>query len=158
LNIRKATVSDLSGIIKVERDAYPPHRQAIISVFKKRLELFEEGFFVLEIGNVIAGFCIGLLTNDIVSLDELDIPDEQLHNPQGPVYELRSLTIMKKFQGQGFGQLLIKKQLAKVKELGKKHFRFTAARDVEKFYEKLGFKRITPYENFHNVEQAIWEK
>ena len=42
--------------------------------------------------------------------------------------------------------------------LGKKYFRFTSPDDVEGFYKKMGFKRLTGFENYKNTsDQAVWE-
>ncbi|MEK7495292.1 MAG: GNAT family N-acetyltransferase [Patescibacteria group bacterium] len=158
LVIRNYKESDIVEVVKVEKSAFPPKRQANKNTFKLRCKLFKKGFFIVEFNHHIVGFTTALLTNNIISIGDLNIPDEKLHNPRGVVYELRSLAIAKSLQKKGFGKLLIKKQLENAKKMNKKYFRFTAAKDVEGFYEKLDFKRITPYLPFHSSYQAIWEK
>lgn len=158
MRIRNATLSDLDNILYVEQSAFPPERQGDSETFQKRYALFKEGFFVIEVDNRIVGFSTALLTDDITSIDDLNISDSELHNPHGVVYELRSVAVKKESQNKGLGQKLVVKQIDNAKKFGKRFIRFTAAHDVEKFYDKLGFRRITPYQLFHNSEQALWEK
>jgi len=90
-------------------------------------------------------------------LKELDLPDAKLHKPRGEVYYLRSVAVMKEHQGTGFGKSLIRKQLENARILGKKYFRFTASKNVEGVYLKLGFRKISDYAEFHGTKQAPWE-
>ena len=158
IRIRNAKHSDLNSIIEVENSAFPPERQATIETFANRLALNEKGFLVLEYEGQIVAFSTAFLTNNITNIKDFDIPDEQLHNPKGIIFELRSIAVKKDYQKKGFGKLLLFKQLENATILKKKFFRFTAASDVARFYEKMGFRRISPYHNFHNSKQAIWEK
>lgn len=155
--IRAALPEDLGTILNVEQSAFPPNRQASLDTFRNRLELFPQGFLVVEQDGTIIGFETSLLTLDMRSLRELDQPDEMIHTSSGIVYYLRSLAIQKEFQRRGIGKALTDEALKLAKALNKKVFRLTAARDVEQFYTKLGFQRITEYQDFHGIPQAIWE-
>ncbi|MCL4338435.1 GNAT family N-acetyltransferase [Patescibacteria group bacterium] len=157
-SIRRATIDDLDDVLVVEKSAFPPHRQGTRETFETRLSLYPKGFFVVEVDGIIRGFSTALIINNIISVDKLDIPDNKLHNLQGDVYELRSLAIVKEFQLRGLGKQLVNKQLQNAIYFKKKYCRFTASQDVSRFYEKLGFKQITPYINFHHAKQALWER
>lgn len=155
--IRNAKKQDLEAILAVEKSAFAPERQASIETFQNRLQLFPQGFFVLIYNRKIVGLTTGLITEEINNIKDLKYSDEKLFKRQGNSYELRSLAVMKSYQGKGFGTLLAKRQVENAKNLKKKFFFFTATSDVEPFYLKLGFKKVGNYEYFHNSYQALWK-
>ena len=156
--IRLATEADLESVVEVGVDAFPPHRVASLESERKRLELFPEGFFVVEYEGEIVAKSTGLIIDDIRTSAELSKSDEELHNPDGEVYYLGSLGIKKAHQKKKIGTELINKHLEQARALGKKYFRFTSPDDVEGFYKKMGFKRLTGFENYKNTsDQAVWE-
>ena len=157
LQTRAATLEDLDSILDVEKSAFPPNRQASPDTIRKRLQLFPQGCLVAEQNGKLVGFETSLLTKDIFSITELDQPDENIHDPSGIVYYLRSLAIKQEFQRRGIGKALTEETLKLARKLKKQIFRFTAARDVEQFYAKLGFQRVSEYQDFHGLPQAIWE-
>ncbi len=157
LIIRPATKDDLESIEEIEKDAFPEHRRASAKTIRKRLELFPEGFYVSEAEGDIVGFTTALITAEL-TLEELEPPDEELHDWEGSVYYLRSVAVKKKYQKKSYGKLLVEAQLRTAEYLGKKIFRFTASKDVAGFYKKLGFKKITKYKKFYGSMQALWEK
>jgi len=156
--IKKATPEDIDAICEVERSAFPPNRQASKETLKKRIELFPQGCFVVFRDGKLLGFTTALLTDNLKTLAELDPSDEELHNPEGEIYYFRSIGIHKDVQREGLGKALIAKHLENAKRLGKRIFRFTASEDVADYYEKLGCRRITDYDDFHGSVQAVWEK
>jgi len=155
--IRTASLKDLSSILNVEKSAFPPSRQASPDTLQKRLQLFPQGCLVAEQDEKIIGFETSLLTLDVRSITELDQLDEMIHNPSGTVYYLRSLATKQEFQRQGIGKALTEEAIKVARKFKKKIFRLTASQDVEQFYIKLGFQRITEYQDFHGLPQAIWE-
>jgi len=155
--IRQASLQDIDAICLVEKSAFPPHRQASSETLVNRMKLFPEGFYVILYKDKIVGFSTALLTDDLRSLEALNPPDNQLHQPQGNTYYLRSVGIMSEHQRKGFGKALIEKQLENARGLNKKRFCFTASEEVEAFYTHLGFKKLTNYESFHGSIQAVWE-
>jgi len=155
--IRQATLGDINGICAVENSAFPSHRQASREILMNRIKLFPEGCYVAICDGEIAGFSTALIINDLKSLETLDPPDEQLHNLQGNTYYLRSVGIKPECQGKGLGKALVTQQVEHAQILNKDYFRFTSSEDVEEFYTKLGFARITDYCDFHGSVQAVWE-
>ncbi|MBU0757012.1 MAG: GNAT family N-acetyltransferase [Nanoarchaeota archaeon] len=158
VEIRSAEIKDLDSIYNVELNSFSEDRQADKETLRKRIELFLQGCFVLIYKDEIVGFCTGLLIDDLKTQEDFEKHDQIIHNPNGSVFYLRSLAVKKKYWGKGFGKMLVEKQTEFAKNLGKKHYRFTAARDVEGFYRKLGFRIISDYKKFHGIPQAIWEK
>lgn len=154
--IRAASLEDLDFILNVERSAFPPNRQASLDNLQKRLQLFPQGCLVAEQNGELVGFETSLVTRDIVSIVELDQPDEVIHDPTGIVYYMRSLAIKQEFQRRGIGKALTGEAIKLARVFNKQVFRFTAAQNVENFYTKLGFKRISEYQDFHGLPQAIW--
>ena len=155
--IKQASPQNAKDIYLVEKSAFPPERQADYDTLLGRIKLFQNGCFVLVKDNKIVGFSTALIINKADSIEKLDLSDQELHNPDGDTYEIRSIAVMKEFQKQGLGQELIKKQIENAKSLNKKYIQFTASQDVSGFYEKIGFKIVSNYEEFHNSKQALWE-
>ncbi|OGJ50834.1 hypothetical protein A2335_00035 [Candidatus Peregrinibacteria bacterium RIFOXYB2_FULL_32_7] len=155
--IRQAKLDDIENICIVERSAFPSHRQASAETLANRINLFPEGCYVIECDERIVGFSTALIINNLKSLEAFIESDSQLHNSKGNTYYLRSVGIKQNYQKIGLGKALIAQQLKNAHNLNKKYFRFTASEDVEFFYTKLGFTRITNYCNFHGSIQAVWE-
>ena len=156
--MRKARTSDLIQILDVERNSFPPGRQATPETLRLRLGLFPEGSFVFVLNNKVVAFTTALTVREPKSILDLNPADELIHRKDGDSYYLRSLAVRKEFQGRGYGKELVQKQLENARKLGKKFFVFTCSEDVEKFYAKLGFKRVGGYVDFHGTKQSLWKK
>jgi len=156
LQIRPALESDLESILSVEFSAFPPHRHGDRSTFLTRLRLHAFGFLAACVDDELVAFTTGYPIEDRATLTLLDLPDPELCKPQGSGYYLRSVAVQQTHQRSGLGKTLISCQLARARMLGKSFFRFTASEELENYYSNLGFKRITEYDDFHSVKQAVW--
>ena len=157
MGIRQTTKSDIDAIMSIEHSAFPPNKYASREAMLRRIDLFPEGCYVVIHDGEIVGFTTALIAGDLKTLEELDPPDKQIHNSKGSVYYLRSIAISPKYQKNDYGRLLMEKQIQIAKGLSKNIMRLTSTDETAKFYEKLGFIRISEYNEFHGSVQAIWE-
>lgn len=128
--IRKAAVPDAQGIQKLvnsfaNRDAMLP--RALNTIYENIRD-----FHVLEDSDgQIIGCCA-------------------LHVTWGDLAEVRSLAVDDRYQGKGYGQLLVAACLAEARDLGvPKVFALTY---VPGFFEKMGFGRVDKA----TLPQKIW--
>jgi GNAT superfamily N-acetyltransferase len=153
---RQADFADLSSILEIEQSAFPPNRWATEAALRNRLALFPTGTWLALSHSTPVAFANGFPIRDLKSQEELNSPDEILFNVDGPVWYLRNLAVRKEFQKQGFGKLLVQRQIILAKQFGARSFRFTAASDVTLFYSSLGFTQIFAPREFHGVPQSVW--
>ncbi|MDA3884449.1 MAG: GNAT family N-acetyltransferase [Candidatus Delongbacteria bacterium] len=149
ITIRKANTSDIEGIAKVHfttmmstyKDLMPDDFLAARTLEERTAkwnETFEsdyEIFFVAESEGNIVGFCGGA-KNDLP-----DLKDKY-------EYELKKIYVLKEYQGQGVGKMLIKKFVSKVKELGYNSLFLwvLGSNPYRRFYDKLGGKVVAEKE------------
>jgi len=126
LEVRRATVADLPGIMEVERD-WPEGQRAPQAKFEARLERFAEGVFVALVGAEVVGVTTSCLTHyaddklgafaawDAVTNDGWINDRSEISDPNG-VYVV-STGIKQAFRGLSIFPQLIAAQIALSKQL-----------------------------------------
>ena len=119
IDIRKAVVSDLDMIMKVEEEGFPSEIRESRKVFLDRLNEFPEGvFMLLSDGDVSGYFCCELWekvpenTNDFFVGHDIS----KVHSKNGKVLYVSSWAILKKFRGTGYGKKYFEKCIDSVKK------------------------------------------
>lgn len=114
----------LDGVMKVEEEAWPEEWRATRDKFESRLEVFPEGFFVVDKGEEMAG----VSTSQIVDYDSGNLPQtwdevtgdgyiKKTHKPDGNALYVVSVGVSQRFQGQGIGHQLVESQKSLAKKL-----------------------------------------
>ena len=157
VKIRAAQISDACGIAKVHfaamqstyRDLMPDDFLASRTLeerIAKWNETFESDYDILLVaefeGNIV-GFCGGAKNEHEGTKDKYQ-------------YELKKIYILKEFQGQGLGKMLIDEFVNKVRELGYNSMLLWVLRSnpYRRFYDKLGGKVIAEKE-YHPAGQTL---
>jgi predicted N-acetyltransferase YhbS len=153
---RQANFADLPRIVEIERSAFPPERWATEASLSERLTLFPAGTWLGLRDSYPVAFANGFPISDLQTQEDLDPPDRDLFQAHGTVWLLRNLAVQKEYQKQGFGKLLIQRQVALARQLGARHFRFTATVDLTSYYSALGFTQLRAPSMFHGLPQAVW--
>ncbi len=152
-----ATFADLDELYNIELSAFPQNRQASREVLADRMKLFGKGFFVLLVDGKIVAFSTALLLSNANSLEAIDKTDKEVNSQNGKIYYLRSLAVGKENQSKGYGKLLIAHHLKNAKKMKSERVVFTCVPEVEEYYVRLGFTRLTDFKPFHGNSEALWE-
>jgi predicted N-acetyltransferase YhbS len=158
VEIRQAQISDIDAICAVENCAFPTERQASRSALQQRLELFPSGVFVLICAGEIVAYSTAFPIGDRTTLEQLNLTDEELCDPNGAIYFLRNLAVKTEHQRKGFGKQLSQAQGKHALSIGKTFIRFTGTKNLEPLYQELGCKKLGNYNNYHGLPQVVWER
>ena len=106
-NIRQATDLDLPEIAYLEAEAFAPYGTAESpDTQRARLAVFPEGFAVLEIDNLIAGYG----TSEKWTEPREPILDEdpnKTHDSHGKIFSITGLAVRLAYRGRGFGLAIL---------------------------------------------------
>jgi len=114
---RKATLSDLDGILLVEKQAFIPQIQERRTVFAQRLSAYPAGFVVLEDNAMIAGYFSSELWNSVPSNKDsfcLGHSAEKSHSATGTVLYISSVALRNEYKNKGLGTLLFQIPLIQI--------------------------------------------
>ncbi len=82
MNIRKASMHDLSAITAVEAECFPEAEAATEEAFKDRLTVYPNHFWLLEDDGKLVSFINGMVTDEPTIQDEM-FKNVLLHNESG---------------------------------------------------------------------------
>ena len=99
--IREVCISDLDRCYAIESTAYAGDQAASREKIGKRIEIYPEGFLVLEFEGEIAGL-INSGATDNVQLSDEEFKELTGHDPNGKKIVIMSIAIHPEFQGKGF--------------------------------------------------------
>jgi len=105
--IRQATVHDLPDVADLEMEAFAAYGTAESpDVFKARLNVFPEGFFVVS----VSGTVIGYGSSEKWLQERAPVLNEDpsaTHNPDGRIFCITGLAVRLSHRGHGFGLALL---------------------------------------------------
>lgn len=139
-NIRKAKISDLEAIKKIEDESF-------INPFTKEDLLYEisqnpvSNFLVLEKDGLVVGFIDYWVTFDSATIDQI--------------------AVKKSERNQGFAKILLEKSINDLKELGEVSFFTLEVRTSNEpainLYKSFGFQKVTIKEKYYDDgEDAVY--
>lgn len=140
--VRNAREQDISAVVEIDTEAFSPYGTAEKpETFQLRLTAFPNGFIILVTDNEIAAYGCSekWLTEREPGLDENPMAT---HQPDGRIFCITAMAVKKKFQGRGFGLLVLDKLIETAHAEGCKRIvvETTHAHDL---YLKRGFKKVT---------------
>ena len=139
LHIRDVRSNDLQICSAIEMECYPPAEAASSENVNKRIEMFPEGFLVLELESQVIGFVNSGATN------KDDISDEAFkaligHEPTGKNMVIFSVAIQPSFQGNGYSKLLLDSFIDRARQLDKSRILLLCKKNLVSFYERFAFQ------------------
>lgn len=110
ISYRNAIPEDISSVMEIEYSAFPNLICEEKSIFSERIEIFPEGFRIMEVNKKAIGYiCSERWTTPSVITDKLFSLGHSIkkqHNPKGKYLYISSMGILKKYHGKGFGKAL----------------------------------------------------
>ncbi|MDW7732883.1 MAG: N-acetyltransferase [Methanolobus sp.] len=112
IHIRHAKKEDMDRIMLIEHESFHQNIVESRDVFAERIELFPEGFLLLEIDGSIAGYISSEIWEYTESIEQerfsLDHTIADVHTTAGSQLYISSIGILKRHRGKGYGKLLFR--------------------------------------------------
>lgn len=153
MNIRTATMEDLSTIVRIEVTCFPKAEAADEESFRKRLETFSECFWLLEENGEIIGFVNGMVTDCADLMDEM-YEDASMHDKNGEWQMVFGLDVIPEYRKQGCAAMLMKHLLENAEAQGRKGVVLTCKDRLIHYYEKFGFQNEGISKSVHG--NVVW--
>ena len=139
--VRNAREQDIPTVVEIDTEAFSAYGTAEKpETFQLRLTAFPDGFIILVAENEIAAYGCSEKWLDVrePGLDENPV---ETHQPGGRILCITAMAVKKKYQGRGYGLLVLDKMLEIAHNEGcrKIVLETTHGQDL---YQKRGFKTV----------------
>jgi len=114
-SIRVATNNDLEDIMDIEVLCFESEICEKEDVFLERIEVFNDGFYVIEQKDIVVGYISTELWEYKEKIDskwfELGHSISEIHNPNGAELYISSMGVLPSYRRKGLGKILFKKSI-----------------------------------------------
>ena len=156
IRFRTAVVADIDGIMEMEYDSFHEEVREKRELFLERIQVFPEGFIIMEIEEKYAGY----ITSELWNFKEyrerrnfmINHSIKKCHDYNGKELYITSFAVKSEYRGKNYGKLMFEYFMDKMKEKYSPNCislivaeRWEKAVDI---YIKNGFKIVELFENF----------
>lgn len=153
MEIRKATLKDLKAITAVEAACFPPAEAASRKIFKKRLKVYPNHFWLLEEDGKLISFINGMVTNES-TIRDIMFEDASMHDENGQWQAIFGVNTLPEYRQRGLAEKVMNEVIADAKREGRKGCILTCKDKLLHYYEKFGFKNCGISQSVHGG--TIW--
>lgn len=146
--LRSPRPADLDRCHEIERTAYEGDEAATREKIRTRIERYPEGFLLIEVEGVIAGF-INAGCTDRVEMSDESFKELAGHDPAGRHAVIMSVVLDPAFQGRGLTTILMHNFVLRMRRLRKSSIQLMCRDRHVGLYEKLGFRYARPSGSAH---------
>lgn len=146
--IRSVCEADLNRCFEIESVAYQGDEAASKEKILKRIQTYPQGFIVLEVDGVIAGFINSGACHEVVLSDE-NFKELIGHDESGGNIVIMSVVVHPDFQGKGYATLLMKAFIKRMKQMNKKSIHLICQTHLVDMYASHGFAYIGESDSDH---------
>jgi len=139
MEIRTATMADLSQITAIEAECFPAAEAAGRESFQKRLSVYPNHFWVLMDGTQMVGFVNGMVTDEEDLLDEM-YDDASMHQENGAWQMIFGVDTIPGYRRRGCAEALLRHVIGQALAQGRKGLVLTCKEKLLQYYGKLGFQ------------------
>lgn len=137
--IRHATEQDITSIVAVEAECFPPAEAAGEREFVERIKYYGNHFWLMYDVEKLIAFVDGFVT------DEPDLTDEMyenasMHNENGAWQMIFGVNTLPDYRKHGYAEELIRQAIGDAKQQGRKGLVLTCKNHLISYYAKFGFK------------------
>lgn len=136
--IRSAELGDLEKITELERQCFPAAEAASAVDLHKRLKVYADHFWLLEIDGKIVSMINGMVTNEPDFRDEM-YHNAELHDEKGKWQMIFGVETHPDFRGRGYASTLLERVIADAKADGREGIVLTCKEELVPYYERFGF-------------------
>lgn len=138
MNIKYATMEDITAIAEVEAECFPPAEAATEKEFIERVRYYGKHFWLMYEAEKLIAFVDGFVT------DEEDLTDEmyakaEMHNENGAWQMIFGVNTLPDYRRNGYAGELIRRAIHDAKQQGRKGLVLTCKEKLVSYYAKFGF-------------------
>lgn len=139
----------------MENAAYEGDEAATLEKIRMRIELYPQGFLLLETEAGVVGF-INSGCADVVKMEDDAFKEFVGHDVDAPNVVILSVVVDPAFQGQGLSRVLMEEFVARMKAMNKATI-YLMCRDYNvPLYEKFGYRYLNP--SASNLGGRAWHE
>ena len=138
MEIRTATMTDLSAVTQLEAICFPAAEAASEESFARRLEHYPNHFWLLKDGDTLVSFVNGLATNEPDLRDEM-YDNAVLHREDGAWQMIFGVDTHPDYRRQGCAGKLLEHVIGEARAQGRKGLVLTCKMALVLYYSKFGF-------------------
>ncbi len=145
---RNAQPSDANRCFEIETAAYEGDEAATLEKISKRIEVYPDGFLILEVEGEIVGFVNCGCAYDVEMSDE-EFKELVGHDPNAPNVVIMSVVVEPAQQGKGLSRALMVEFKARMKKMGKSAIYLMCKEHHVPLYERFGYSYLHPSTSDH---------
>lgn len=162
--IRCAKESDISDILKIEKEAFRSDICEERDVFVERINTFADGFLVVEHEDRVIGYISSEIWNysSVIKRDDFELGHSisSTHTLSGDEIYISSFGILKEFKGIGLGKYLFDYFINYIvrKTKNPKSLILLVSENwvsAKNIYLNKGFEIITTFDNFFDLDNGL---
>lgn len=153
MKIRTAGISDLYAVTEVEAECFPAAEAADEEIFKDRLSVYPNHFWLLEDNDKLVGFINGMVTDEPTIRDEM-FQNAELHNEVGAWQAIFGVNTIPECRKKGFAAMIMQRVISESKKQGRKGCILTCKENLIHYYEKFGYVNEGISDSVHGG--AVW--
>lgn len=145
---RNAKPSDAIRCFEIETDAYEGDEAATLAKISTRIEIYPDGFLILEVEGEIVGFMNCGCAHDVEMSDE-EFKELVGHDPNAPNAVIMSVVVDPAHQGKGLSRALMIEFVGRMKKMGKSAIFLMCKEHHVSLYERFGYSYLHPSSSDH---------
>ena len=138
MNIRHATMQDLSTITAIEAECFPVAEAATEKDFRERIFHYGNHFWLMFDDDKLISFVDGFVTDEPDLTDKM-YEDASLHNENGAWQMIFGVNTLPSYRRHGYAGELIQYAIADAKKQGRKGLVLTCKENLIPYYTTFGF-------------------
>ncbi len=145
---RNAHPTDADRCFEIETSAYEGDEAATRAKIAKRIEVYPEGFVILEIDGEVKGF-INCGCAHAVEMSDEAFKDLIGHDPAAPHVVIMSVVVDPAQQGKGHSRGLMDEFVGRMRQMGKATIHLMCKELHVPMYQKFGYRYLKPSASDH---------
>ncbi|MEQ3709267.1 MAG: GNAT family N-acetyltransferase [Tateyamaria sp.] len=148
IEFRNAQPSDALRCFEIETAAYEGDEAATLEKISKRIEIYSQGFLILELEGMIVGFVNCGCAHEVEMSDE-EFKELVGHDPDAPNVVIMSVVVDPTQQGKGLSRALMDEFVQRMRRMNKVTIHLMCKDHHVPLYEKFGYRYLQPSTSDH---------
>ncbi len=153
MNIRTATMADLSALTAVEAACFPVAEAATEADFAARLRIYPNHFWLLEQDGEVVSFVNGMVTDEPTIRDEM-YANASLHREDGAWQAIFGVNTLPDYRRRGLAGQLLTAAAEDARTAGRRGCILTCKDRLIHYYEKFGYQNQGVSQSVHGG--VVW--
>ena len=151
--IRKATPADVEVLSAIESACFPAAEAATREEFARRLAVYADHFWLLEVDGTVVAFINGMVTDEPTIRDEM-YADAGLHRENGAWQAIFGVNTLPEYRRRGLAAKVMEQVIADARAQGRKGCILTCKDKLVHDYAKFGYVNEGVSASVHGG--AVW--